>query len=95
MTPTLVSTSSSTGAQAGGTVDQYQRRNRACCPEPQTVGMAIQRTGARVRSEDRSLFPLTELIIMRDYGIGVLDRVGMALVSAGAGANYINPGVDR
>lgn len=51
--------------------------------------------GREVRSEDRSLFPLTELIIMQDYGIGVLDRVGMALVSAGAGANYINPGVDR
>lgn len=80
-------------------------------PEPQVKGInaAIQPAngsaplrwrykegyGRNARVEDRSLFPLTEAIVMQDYGVGVADRFGMALVSAGAGTDYINPEVDR
>lgn len=51
--------------------------------------------GRSARAEDRSLFPLTELIILQDYGIGVLDRTGLALVSGGTGTDYINPSIAR
>lgn len=51
--------------------------------------------GRNATVEDRSLYPLLEAIIVQDYGIGVYDRVGMALVSAGAGTDYINPTVTR
>lgn len=51
--------------------------------------------GREARAEDRNLYPLTELIIMQDYGVGVLDRTGMALVSGGTGTDYINPTVAR
>lgn len=51
--------------------------------------------GRNARAEDRNLYPLTELIIMQDYGVGVLDRTGLALVSGGAGSDYINPSIAR
>lgn len=53
------------------------------------------RYGRHARVEDRSLFPLTEAVILQDYGVGVYDRFGMALVSAGTGTTYINPTVVR
>lgn len=51
--------------------------------------------GRYARLEDRALYPLTEAIIMQDYGLGVLDRFGLALVSAGTGTDYINPNIVR
>lgn len=51
--------------------------------------------GRYARVEDRNLYPLTEAIIMQDYGVGVWDRFGLALVSGGEGDDYINPVVSR